>query len=81
MTQAEQKKYDTNYKRITVKTIDGSTLYGQVNIAGMNRVSDLFVKGESPFIVMTNASYKDAYGKIIFINKNHIVWVEPDPEN
>ena len=79
--QTEEKAYETNYKRITIKTIDGSTLYGQVNIAGVNRVSDLFLISESPFIVLINASYKDAYGKVIFVNKNHIVWVEPDPED
>jgi len=77
----EEKAYETNYKRITVKTIDGSTLYGQVNIAGVNRVSDLFLISESPFIVLINASYKDVYGKVFFVNKNHIVWVEPDPED
>jgi len=78
--QPENQTFQTNYKRITVKTIDGSTLYGKVNIAGNSRVSDLFINCKSPFVVLVDASYKDAYGKVFFINKNHIVWVEPDSE-
>lgn len=74
----EKKEFQTQYKTITVRTIDGSTLYGKVNIGANNRVSEIFTKSEISFIVMVDVSYKDGLGKIMFVNKNHIVWVEPE---
>lgn len=70
--------YQTEYKSITVRTIDGSTINGKVNISPDQRVSDLFTQGDKSFIVMVDVVLKDAVGKTRFINKNHIVWVEPD---
>jgi Family of unknown function (DUF6812) len=70
--------YSTTYKSITVRTIDGSTFNGKVNIAPDQRVSDIFTKGERSFIVMVDVTSIDTSGKTRFINKNHIVWVEPD---
>lgn len=72
--------YNPQYKLITVRTSDGSTINGKVNIAAKERVSDLFTKSDTPFIVMVDVVLKDAQGKIRFVNKDHIVWVEPEPE-
>lgn len=78
----EQNKQDictkTDYKKITVKTSDGSTIQGSINVASNQRVSDIFTKSESPFIVMVDVSYRDGVGKILFVNKRHILWVEPE---
>lgn len=75
----EQKnKYQTEYRSITIRTTDGSTLNGKVNIAPDERVSDLFVRADKPFIVMVEVSSMNTQGKIRFVNKAHIVWVEPD---
>ena len=70
--------YNTEYKSSTVRTTDGSTINGKVNISPDQRVSDLFTRRELPFIVMVDVVLKDAVGKTRFINKNHIVWVEPE---
>ena len=70
--------YQIEYRSITIRTTDGSTLNGKVNISPDQRVSDLFVRADKPFIVMVDATSMDAQGKIRFINKDHIVWVEPD---
>ena len=70
--------YQVEYKNITIKTSDGSTIYGQINIGEKERVSDIFTSNKSPFVVMVDVSYKENVGKIIFINKRHIVWAEPD---
>ena len=70
--------YQVEYKNITIKTTDGSTIYGQMNIGEKERVSDIFTSNKSPFVVMVDVSYKENVGKIIFINKRHIVWAEPD---
>lgn len=70
--------FKKEYRRITVRTTDGSTLMGDVNIGIKERVSDLFTRGESPFVVLTNCEDRGTSGKILFINKTHIVWVEPE---
>ena len=71
-------KYETEYRSITIRTTDGSTLNGQVNISPDQRVSDLFIRADKPFIVMVGVSSTNTQGKTRFINKDHIVWVEPD---
>ena len=70
--------YQVEYKNITIKTTDGSTIYGQINIGENKRISDIFTSNESLFVVMVDVSYKENVGKTIFINKRHIVWAEPD---
>jgi len=68
----------TDYRRITVKTSDGSTIQGKINVESNQRVSDIFTKSEAPFIVMIDVSYRDGVGKILFVNKRHIIWIEPE---
>ena len=62
---------------VSFKTLDGSVIEGKVNLGYENRVSDLFTKTESPFIVLFDAEHRDGSGKVFFINKENIVWVEP----
>ena len=66
------------YNVITVKTSDGSTLQGKVCLAENQRVSDLFTQSTSPFIVMVDVTHREGEGKILVINKEHIIWVEPE---
>jgi hypothetical protein len=75
-----QKGYDTDYRMVTIKTTDGSTVQGRVNIAPNQRVSELFNLHKGPFVVLVDATYGDVSGKTLFINKAHIVWVEPEPD-
>jgi hypothetical protein len=70
--------YKTDYRTVTIKTIDGSTVQGRVNISPNQRVSDLLTLQKGPFLVVVEASYQDVRGKTLFINKGHIVWIEPD---
>ena len=74
----QNKEYQTEYRSITVRTIDGSTFNGKVNISPDQRVSDLFTQRDVPFIIMVDVFLKDVVGKTRFINKEHIVWVEPE---
>lgn len=70
------------YRSITVRTVDGATLTGKVNIStSYDRVSDLFTKDDKPFIVLVDAKYRESVSKTFFINKLHIVWVEPHDES
>jgi len=77
MGNEKKKKYVTFYKSLTVKTIDGSTLAGKINIAQNSRISDMFLSPE-PFIVMTDVVSRNCENKTRIVNKAHITWVEPD---
>jgi hypothetical protein len=68
----------TDYRKITVKTSDGSTIQGKINVSSSQRVSDIFTKSEASFIVMVDVAYRDGVGKTLFVNKRHILWVEPE---
>jgi len=70
--------YKREYRNVTIRTIDGSTLLGKVNMGIKERVSDLFTKTESPFIVLFDVEHRDSSGKVLIVNKNNIVWVEPE---
>ena len=74
----KKKEFRKEYRRISVKTIDGSTILGKVNIGIKQRVSDMFTKTDDPFIILFDV--EDSYGseKVFFINKKSIVWVEPE---
>jgi hypothetical protein len=69
---------DDNYQKITLKTSDGETIQGKVYLKSNTRVSDLFTQSESPFIVVVDALLRAGQGKTLIINKDHIVWVEPE---
>ncbi|WP_419659531.1 hypothetical protein Dvar_84280 [Desulfosarcina variabilis str. Montpellier] len=76
---AEQEKtYETDYRIVSIKTIDGSTVQGKVNIAPNQRVSDLLSLNKGPFLTVVDASFQESKGKTLFINKAHIVWIEPE---
>ena len=70
--------YKTEYRNITVKTTDGATFSGKVNIGIKERLSDLFTKPEKPFIILLNGEQEERAEKVLFINKNHIIWAEPE---
>ncbi len=72
-------RYRKVFRKLTVKTTDGSTLSGKVNIGLHERASDLFTKSEQPFLIMVDVELRGTAGKVFFVNKNHIVWAEPDP--
>jgi len=75
-----QEGYETDYRTVTIKTSDGSSVQGKVNITPNERVSELFNMHKGPFVVLVDARYGDVRGKTLFINKAHIVWVEPEAD-
>jgi hypothetical protein len=74
----DQNGYVTDYRSVTIKTTDGSTINGKVNLTSKQRVSDLFTESSSPFLIMVDSVTRDGSGKILFVNKNHIIWAEPE---
>lgn len=73
-----ESSYQTDYRLVTIKTSDGATVQGKVNVSPNERVSELFNLQKGPFVVLVDANYGEVQGKTLFINKDHIVWVEPE---
>lgn len=76
-----KRRYRTNARKVTIKTTDGSTFMGKINLGIHERASDLFTKTESPYLILFDVEIKEGSGKVYFINKTQIVWAEPDPED
>jgi len=76
-------KSDTNSQMVRIKTSDGSTFRGKINLNSetekMDRISDFFLKGKNPFITIYDVA---AHGNsnLFIINKKHIIWVTPDDD-
>lgn len=68
----------TDYRTVTIRTIDGATIHGKVNVSSKERVSEIFTSRDELFVILVNVTYSDHMNKTLFINKNHIVWVEPE---
>ena len=75
---SSRKEYKVVSELITIKTVEGSTIRGNINLGGKERVSDLFTKADNPFIVLTGANLEGGSRPVLFVNKSHIVWVEPE---
>jgi hypothetical protein len=78
-----------NARIIRLKLVDGTLVNGQVNINrdhGYDRLSDLVANFREPFLILYNVTVH--YGtidnpvkhKTLFVNKDHILWAEPDEE-
>lgn len=67
--------------KVNIKTTDGSVVHGSINLGFENRVSDVFIASQNPFIVLFDAATsKDSSGRVLILNKNHVVWVEPEED-
>ena len=73
--------YGREYKKLTIRTTDGETIHGKVNLSAGERISDIFTKGDTPFVVIIDVVSRGEFikqtEKILFVNKNHIIWAEP----
>ncbi len=78
---------ELNNRIIRLKLVDGSRVNGQINInrdQGYDRLSDLVANYREPFLILYNVTVhqKDIDNpvkhKTLFINKDHIIWAEPD---
>lgn len=71
-------QHRTNYKKVTIRTTDGSNLSGSVNVADGTRVSDMLQRTDQQYIVLTDFVHRAGSGKVLFVNKSQIVWVVPE---
>jgi hypothetical protein len=64
-------------ERVLVKCVDGTLINGDTNMGRCRRISEVFTKGEDPFVVIFNANVQGYTGDVVFVNREHIVWAMP----
>jgi len=64
-------------KQVMVKLADGTLTQGSVTIRGKIRLSDLFNDSDNQFLVMFDVQADSKMGRVLFVNKEQIVWVSP----
>ena len=68
-----------NKTKVSVRLADGTTIKGLLNIGKYNRLSDfLNTKEADPFVIIYEASMPGTTGKVVIINRSHIVWAAPE---
>ena len=66
-----------NTQEMLIKLLDGTMIKGKTNMGSHNRLSDHLNRNESPFLVVFEVSLQGQTGKVLFINKNQIMWAMP----
>ncbi|MFH2059992.1 MAG: hypothetical protein ABIJ59_13945 [Pseudomonadota bacterium] len=89
MSKEQSARQDINARIIRLKLVDGTLVNGQVNINrdhGYDRLSDLVANFREPFLILYNVTVhyetmdNPVKHKTLFINKDHILWGEPDED-
>ena len=66
---------------VSIKMVEGSVLRGKMTLETGKRVSDIFTQADNPFVVLCDVMGSQGTGsKVMIVNKNHIVWVEPEED-
>lgn len=71
----EKDHWVRNYKKVSVKMRDGSTLKGKINIKEFPRLSFLFRTSPDNFITLVP---EEDPNKALIINKNYVLWAESE---
>jgi hypothetical protein len=74
-------EFQSNPKGVSIRTVEGQGLSGKINLGLHERLSDVFTREGKPFIVLYDVTFeggKGGLGKVLFVNKRHIVWAEPE---
>ena len=66
------------FKTLKVKLKDGTIITGKLNIGEHARVFDYFRSSPDHYFILSDAEHDEQTGKVVIINKNEIVWAEPE---
>lgn len=69
-------------QEIVVQLADGTEIKGKIRVRGSSglgdtRLSDQINTDDYPFIILFDVDCREELGKVLFINKSHIVWISP----
>jgi len=68
------------FKTVKVKLKDGTIITGKLNIGEYARVFDYFRSSPDQYFILSDAEHDEQSGKVVIINKNEIVWAEPETD-
>jgi hypothetical protein len=68
------------FKTVKVKLKDGTIIIGKLNIGEHARLYDYFRSSPDHYFLLSDAEHDGQSGRVVIINKNEIVWAEPEDE-
>ena len=68
------------FKTVKVKLKDGTIIIGKLNIGEYARVFDYFRSSPDQYFILSDAEHDEQSGRVVIINKNEIVWAEPEDD-
>ena len=78
--QNNDKWQEIQAQRVRVKLTDGTIFRGKINLNSeavpADRMSDFFMKGVSPFVVLFDVSAQGR-NSLFIVNKSQIIWITP----
>jgi hypothetical protein len=74
-----KEEYVTDYKNLSVKLSDGSSIKGKVNLgANFKRLSDFVKHTPDKFITIVSEDASKQSKKVILVNKDYVIWAEAE---
>lgn len=67
--------------KVLIRTINGETVTGQINLGNKDRLSDMFLNSSEQFIILLKATCNDEPKEVMILNLKYIAWVEPVAED
>jgi len=74
----EGDKYEIHYRNATIKTSDGSTVTGKINITSFPRLSDMLKHTTDKFVTVFSEEGEGSPRRATIINREYIVWAETE---
>ena len=68
------------FKTVKVKLKDGTIIIGKLNIGEHARLYDYFRSSPDHYFLLSDAEHDGQSGRVVIINKNEIVWAEPEDD-
>ncbi|WP_291322100.1 hypothetical protein [Desulfonatronospira sp.] len=72
---------DYDSKQAILKLVDGTSIKGWINLKSSTRLSDVLTEYDDRFIVIFRCALREELGNVLFVNKEHILWVAPVDNN
>ena len=67
MGSKKEKKDKVVVGNVSIRTADGSMIRGKINLGDNERISDVLVKGDSPYLVVFDATTSSVEAEPLFI--------------
>ncbi len=66
-----------NWKRLSLKMVNGQIIIGEIDITGCDRISDYVQRYQNRFYELFDCSINGENKKSLFVSKRYTMWKEP----